>query len=720
MPTALQPHTLVSVWVLCLLVSAASGSSVLVSVQAQDKQHMDDLTQKIDRAAYHGSARFVLGAIEATMSRVVDMDDPYVLTKIPSIPTMALLENIAYDEARNQWRLRYRSMQFDPDSSVNSYKRLLYLSLPASLAQNDVNNPCLDRAVDMAACLPLLRSTYILSDQAVAGEDSLALDDLRLSGDRTITVSLSQEFNSMMQVIELIIPHASIYEVLGKRTVTNHPLRGEQVQWSLGIGMLFFGATSNVVMFDEFRLIEESNQLVSFAKTNSYSIAKHVSFWTSRIASRPDVYVATLEYTLDAGHELSSIEVTVNQQDVSLQCADMQARINALNDSSCVSRYPLCHPVTYAAQDGSQMLWVTMVVPVFGVQDGEEVTLNTLLVTNNTLHNPERPQLSSLSFSTRQAPQAICEDIVLESFDPISYTHATLYRGTAITAETVLSNFAVENVSESVSMAESLMTLVIAPRDDPSATQYFERFTDEEILLDNVYMSHSLFASTLPSSLQNNIYSVSEGRSQITLDPRLQEACPEEKPGSVFAWQPGFGFNPHKQCVTTHDWTVAGEALRPFSSTAAGPYFVHAVDAQAAAVNWLTSNVVGTSAHGVAMAEQIYANAVAKVPAGMAAHAKVYWIWPLYYWPDRSPLGLKDRTIISLSWSLTRQASSPQRRLLGIRRMAKPYADIPRHPVRKARLPEKMRISTIRHPKNAQKKQSRKSADITAAKVEPR
>ena len=42
----------------------------------------------------------------------------------------------------------------------------------------------------------------------------------------------------------------------------------------------------------------------------------------------------------------------------------------------------------------------------------------------------------------------------------------------------------------------------------------------------------------------------------------------------------------------------------------------------------------------------------------------MYWLLPIYYWPDQSPIGLKDRTIISISWSLG--AVSSRRRLLGM------------------------------------------------------
>ena len=41
--------------------------------------------------------------------------------------------------------------------------------------------------------------------------------------------------------------------------------------------------------------------------------------------------------------------------------------------------------------------------------------------------------------------------------------------------------------------------------------------------------------------------------------------------------------------------------------------------------------------------------------------AKIYFIWPVYEWPDQSPIGLQTQTLLTVAWSVTRQS---QRRLL--------------------------------------------------------
>ena len=76
---------LVMVPVLALAVTC-SCESVLVSVQSQTEEDMNALTAQVDAAAQGlGPARVTLGAIEATMSRVVDVEDPYLVTVPQSV-----------------------------------------------------------------------------------------------------------------------------------------------------------------------------------------------------------------------------------------------------------------------------------------------------------------------------------------------------------------------------------------------------------------------------------------------------------------------------------------------------------------------------------------------------------------------------------------------------------------------------------------------------------
>ena len=74
------------------------GEPYLVTVQSKDQTSMEELTQKVDaevRVGASGPSRVTLGAIEATMSRVVDSDSPFVVAHPPTVPTLALLQDIA-------------------------------------------------------------------------------------------------------------------------------------------------------------------------------------------------------------------------------------------------------------------------------------------------------------------------------------------------------------------------------------------------------------------------------------------------------------------------------------------------------------------------------------------------------------------------------------------------------------------------------------------------
>jgi hypothetical protein len=206
---------------------------------------------------------------------------------------------------------------------------------------------------------------------------------------------------------------------------------------------------------------------------------------------------------------------------------------------------------------------------------------------------------------------------------------------------------------------EALLTLVLHPRDSVASREFFEHFSHETLRLDEVLMSHALSGVELPQMLQNSIVGVSGGRSTIHLDPTLSTLCPAEETGTQFAYEDGFGATPPAQCVTTLDWQLTHKT-RPLSTP--GNYFVFDVDTgEEAAVEWLTSNVVGETQESVA--RDIYNRTCGLKPTALADRSRVYWILPIYYWPDQSPIGLKDRTIISISWSI---GATSSRRLLSL------------------------------------------------------
>ena len=102
-------------WVLLALITCIHAESMLVTVQSNSQQDMDALTASIDAEVQnvHSGMRTTLGAIEATMSRVVDVDDPYFVAPALSVPTWAMLHDIQFDESTSSWTFEYKTMKAD-------------------------------------------------------------------------------------------------------------------------------------------------------------------------------------------------------------------------------------------------------------------------------------------------------------------------------------------------------------------------------------------------------------------------------------------------------------------------------------------------------------------------------------------------------------------------------------------------------------------------------
>ena len=118
-------------WALIIMTGSfqVSSETVLVSIQSQSQDDMDKLTAKVDeQAAGNGAQRVTLGTIEATMSRVVDVESPYLVTVPQSVPTLSLLGDIAFDSVQQTWKMTYETMRVDPSAQINDYSRVLYFT----------------------------------------------------------------------------------------------------------------------------------------------------------------------------------------------------------------------------------------------------------------------------------------------------------------------------------------------------------------------------------------------------------------------------------------------------------------------------------------------------------------------------------------------------------------------------------------------------------------
>lgn len=615
----------------------ATDNETLVVIAAQSMDEMNYLANIIDI----NKSEFAFGSIEATMSRVVSSDDPHLVTTALSAPSLTRLTEVNFDEDNQMWTLEYETARYD-GQSINSFKRYLYSSKLGDVTQGDTSNECLQIGYSNEQCLASLTSKYITEDNLTPENESLTLPSPVIS-------EVTRTDGTLIDKIELRIPHEHVTQTMSRQYTNDHYLDGVRTEYRFGIGMLFLGEQNNYVIFDNFVLVHNNNQLVTITQDNAYAISQHVSFYTRKLFNS-DVVTATVELLLHKGYSLDKIEYDVNGQAVTdQQCSNVQDIISSLPDSRCISHHPLCHPVKFTSSDDRQ--WVTLVIPTTGYHADNSINLNLLLTA--TQKSTNKTILSALNFATQQAPQEVCRDTQEITVSPVDYTKATLYRGSSLHPEVVSGHFDVSRSNLTAeSIIEALLTIVIEPDATTAASTYFARFTDEVIQLDQVYISHFLHADQVPSDLKNTVQITDNGRSDIYLDSQLQAKCSNE-------WSHSFAATDSVDCITTHDWSLDGKKDRAKSSP--GMYFVWEFTNSDKDLKWL-DNIFGGSNRTATWT--FFQNLVAKKHNDLT---RVYLLHPVYSWQDQSVLELKDKSIISLSWSVTSvQTSTSNRRLMSV------------------------------------------------------
>jgi len=349
-------------WLVTLL-CAPLALGTLVTVQSQTQEHMDALTAAVNGASaadYSGNARVTLGTIEATMSRVVDVDSEYLVTVAQSVPTLRLLSDIAFNSSSQTWHLEYQIMNQDDTSDINQYRRTLYLTKNGNAHAGDHENACLSRSVSDSVCLAQLQSSYVVPGVLSAAADNLLFET------GSIRSSLTSHSHSLVQTLRISIPHTTVKTVLAREEVRTSAAFGTQTQYTFGVGVVFLLAGKNTVLFDSFELVENARAQAVIQKTVSYSVAKHVSFFTEQVAPDPRIRLVSVEYLVEAGHTLQSISATVNGLEVTAaECEVAQARILALQDATCLQDRPICEITVYESADSSAgYTWVTYTMPI--------------------------------------------------------------------------------------------------------------------------------------------------------------------------------------------------------------------------------------------------------------------------------------------------------------------------------------------------------------------
>jgi hypothetical protein len=666
------PAMLCAVLAACAL--AGRSEPAVVTVSTPDLETMNALTAAVDMDSLtHGG--LVLGAVEGTQSQVVDDAAPYLVTAVQSVPTLSLLDGVSFDNETAVWTLVFETMQVDasgPDQ-INAYSRLLYLTRNGTEhAQADTRNACLNKNTSLEMCRAALEADYVLlGEVAAAPGAALVLPAACAAGCGPegaagcsaacrVNASLESTAGSALQTLTLRVRHEDIRRAFGRFTPRVSPLYGSTQTVEFGVGMVFVpvlnaynGAANNILIFNSFSVIENTFDEVAIVKQSAYSIATHVAFWTASAQQDARVRLATVEYLLDFGHSLENITAALNENALTPMtmraideddCAAMQALVDDLDDSTCLTKQPLCRPSVYVDGAGANMqVWATIVFPIPAWHTSRTIQFNTLLRTRDAAS--DMLMLSTLNFATTHTPRVACQASQTTAFDATQHVRAEVYRGSNLVYEKISGTFSMHN-DTALSMAEALVTLVLRPDDSDQALEYFQTYTDETLRLDDLYMSHAKIGGAIPAHVSNVVKGSGGGRSTLTLDPQLVHACPLKTPETPTG----------AACVTTHDWGPAG-LQRPGSAT----FFVHKVNASddaanvAADVAWL-ENVFGSSDMDLlhrfrtaALTRPFSRSVRAQVRQQYAA---VYWIWPVYSWPNMPPIGLVDKTLISLAWSI--------------------------------------------------------------------
>jgi len=633
---------------LCCVCLPLLRAAVVVSVQSQSQEAMAALTASIDQAAEYTPNRMVLGAIEATMSRVVDSDSLFPEESIKTTPLMARLTDMSYDAATNTWVVEYESMRNDPGAIANTFDRILYFSRKdVVLATGDSRNPLLRQELSSEQQMATLATDYVVS-----GAVGFGADYIEYAGN--ITTTRVDAPNSLRHSISIRIPHEYLIANLASKSLQYYNDEyGNVTTWTFGIGMAFTnGNDLNMVMFDRFHLYEKNVAFFAVQAETKYSLAKHVEFYALDVGD--SIKIAVFYFTLDE-HKLLGGDVFTSINGAALQsgtCAAMQALVDALPVPSCLLSFALCVPQTTMV-NGVQAVALAVPVPLVGT-----ISANILLNITDTV--AQQQLITSLNFKLSSS-SSVCLANVVVLHDPMMWVqvdmHTTSAAGGMGPARTLAGTGAYgtlltdnQDVNTAEVMSQALLTLVVRPKDTAAAQNYFAG-TTQLLQLDDVLMSHAYGEDPglpeAPSRVapdESNDY-----RSRIEFNG--QNTCPMQTTQS----------SAMLKCVSTRDWDWTGVALRPQAS--GSNYFVHEVLADNEAASRLfLGRVFGADGVSELTGNAVESYLLASTLLRQQEHARVYWIWPVYNWPH-SPIGLVDKTLISFSWSIT--GRERRRRLLG-------------------------------------------------------
>lgn len=556
---------------LCTLVNA-QNTKYIVQVTTTSSQDMYSVADVLDQSATDRTAEEFLGVIDGTMTRVMDLSDSNVIySQIEHPPTMSMINNVSFDEHSSQWTFTYKTLKsnFADENQMNSFYRILYFSqFGNDYESGDAGNACLcdrshsDCTVD--ACLQNMKDNYIVNSGLPTDSTQLSMDFVTISdplNPEKLSITVNDVAGTAVQEITIVMHTSYIKNTLGiqKTVILTGSPGDEYTATRFGIGMLFISKakTTSIVLFDQFDIIENQYAHAAMTLSNSYSLAQHVQFYISRVQDT-DVGLAHIEYYLDPAYDFVSFRSAINNILITENiCEEYRTRIHQLKCYVRETAETLCQ-----ATAASGIISVTIPIPSSEI-DAPGINIQTTVESQKTGESASLPILSLLNFVSNGHVNLVCKDAFQETFSPIDFVELKIYKqGLQETLEEIAGPVEFD-AGSSVSTVQSLVTLVLQPKNTVAAATHFSTSTDT-IQLDQVFMMHKLPHAAFPSGTVKGAINPVSMRMELQIPPEFYAQCPLEKQDFVQTRE--------QTCVITKDYENA-----PLARPITGGYYLHEI-----------------------------------------------------------------------------------------------------------------------------------------------
>ena len=578
------------------------------------------------------ACKYIFEVVEATTSFVQDVADLDSFT-VEEPPMLHIKTNVEWRAPSNDFLITYESLPSD------DYKRVLYFqAVDAGLDAGDAGNPCL--IDDHAACWAALEDTanYILpvaSNTLPTDKTNQPPADVIEGNAKTgieVVVANSGDVADSTQTISITVSLASVLSVSGTALGTpgSTTVDGNVIKYhTIGIGMLFWyptGSTSNMIIFDQFNLVEDSVNTWKVETVNQYTLARYASFQMfqtqaaqEKLRDENGVFGNTerafeLELVVQNGFMLApgaGISFSYKPEGTSEFTKILQAHQDALQ--SAVGSRPCFNPknLNFGVPSPRFVNDQQVITILSAIPDDASVAYNepgqpafelsiAMQLCRISSTSPEgsrqcdgsagaKPLLSLLNFDSGAVPTPVCSAAISQEWSTVEFAQMSVYvidpdtQKLSVSAECSTADCDApapiqlyesgEGGVTSYNLLSSLMLVAIYPKNEARARDYFD-VSNNIAQLDQLYITHKLSSSGADlESITNTPSTNAEGRSTLTLDATLTAGGTDQCHEQI----DGFIYTDEKNCITTHDFDLLGPLARDNLAGSANVNYVHAL-----------------------------------------------------------------------------------------------------------------------------------------------